>query len=298
MYSFKVQGNSGIYDVVIGKEGNLLIATCTCMNAQKGRICRHRRSIIYGDDSNVLENKILVKEIKEYVANTNKMLVPVELKKTIIVSSIKAEKVKNDKLFFYEREDDNSSWIRMAKLSFDYAIKENKDYALEIKYGQSNSVILMRYVKDSELIWSRYNIKSIPKQIIEEEPTKTINTLKVTISKNGNPYFYERAGEGGYWSRIDKSFFEHLVSDNKDYALETKYDETGTIIYLRYEFDSARGWEKYGVKPIWENSINKTGNHSINLRFKSIQIKKTKGCLSLFIGIAVLILYVVLAISQ
>ncbi|HTB52937.1 MAG TPA: hypothetical protein VK718_09210 [Ferruginibacter sp.] len=236
MYLFKVQGNNGVYEVVIDKQGDNLIATCTCANAQKGMICSHRRSIINGYDSNVIENKNQVKEIKEYVSDTKRILKADVFKKDITIASIKADKVKNDKIFFYERANDNSPWVRMEKLYFDYAVKENKEYALEIQYDKENgSVILMKYVKNSEQIWARYNINTTSTETI-----RSIETLKVTITKNGKPFFYQRSGDNGLWSRIDKSFYDYLVEHNKDYSLETKVDENGYINYLRYEYDAKR----------------------------------------------------------
>jgi hypothetical protein len=293
MYSFKVQGNDGVYDVIIDKKGDNLIATCTCANAVKGMICSHRRSIIKGYDSNVIENRHQVKEIPQFVANTKRVLVVDHREKDITVAAIKSEIVKNCKIFYYERSANNLPWIRIGKPYFDYAVKENKDYAIGISYDNVGSVIFMSYVRNSELLWEKYNINPSFKEISNNKPEKQITTLKVTIDKNGKPMYYERSGENGYWSRIEKSFFEQLVSNNKNYAIEKKLDKDGSIIFLKYEFDAARGWEKYGLKPVWENSNDKDSNHVSTLKFENIQTKQ-KGCLLNFLSFSILLLLTIL----
>lgn len=280
MYTFKVQGNSGVYDVVIGKKGTELIATCTCANANKGRACSHRRSILNGYDDKVIENKHQVKEIKSLLAGITTMMIPDEMKKTIESSSIKAEKVKNEKIFYFERENDESSWVRIGRSDFDRIVTNNREYAIEVQTDSDDCVTFMRYVKNSELVLSNYGIQSIDQKGSDAPYSKRIYSLKVTITKNGTPYFYERSGDDGYWSRIDQPFFEFLVAENKNQALETRYDDKGSIVFLRYEYDENRGKGKGGLRTVWENISEKSDGNQ----------KKGKGCLPVLLSLTAIVL--------
>lgn len=130
------------------------------------------------------------------------------------------------------------------------------------------------------------------------EPSKEIIvTIKATKSSNNKIYYQEQFGDDSYWRRIGKEDFDYSVTENKDYALEVKYDDTNSVIYMRYKLDNERSWSKFGLKPVTNTHIDKDGNTHIDLSFEKLKNKKS-GCASSFIMFIAIVLFAIILLLQ
>ena len=57
--------------------------------------------------------------------------------------------------------------------------------------------------------------------------SEIIVSVKVVVTKTGQPWYYERFGDDSHWQRIDKDRYDWNVKENKNYALELEQDEKG-----------------------------------------------------------------------
>lgn len=71
MYTFKIQGSSSIYEVIISKNGSNLIATCTCSAAQNNMACKHRLDLFLGKSNSVISDNVNeAHTIPEFICDT------------------------------------------------------------------------------------------------------------------------------------------------------------------------------------------------------------------------------------
>lgn len=74
MYTFTVRGSSGNYTVTIDRNGNNLIATCSCNAAKNGMACKHRLDIIKGNTANVIANNENLAYIQPFITDTTEFI--------------------------------------------------------------------------------------------------------------------------------------------------------------------------------------------------------------------------------
>jgi len=108
--------------------------------------------------------------------------------------------------------------------------------------------------------------------------SEIIVSVKVVVTKTGQPWYYERFGDDSHWQRIDKDRYDWNVKENKNYALELEQDEKGEVKFLRYKLDNERSWAKLGIKPTNTQHTDQEGNTIVTLGFEKIEGKKPKGC--------------------
>ncbi len=76
MLIFRVQGSSkNPYKVTAEGAGSNFVMYCTCPAGRSGRaFCKHRRGLLYGDISNVVEGAALVIELREMARGSEQMV--------------------------------------------------------------------------------------------------------------------------------------------------------------------------------------------------------------------------------
>ena len=79
--NFKVQGSaSEPYEVTFEKQGNELMAFCTCPAGENGQHCKHRINILEGDPSSITSgNESKVAEVVRWLKGTRLEKILIEL---------------------------------------------------------------------------------------------------------------------------------------------------------------------------------------------------------------------------
>ncbi|TRX03159.1 hypothetical protein [Flavobacterium gawalongense] len=85
-----------------------------------------------------------------------------------------------------------------------------------------------------------------------EEKKLKINTVKLSIVKNGKIFYYQKMYNEDSWTKIPKLNYEYCLKNNLSIATEIEKDSEGNIIFFKYINENSqqrREREKNEIKP-------------------------------------------------
>jgi hypothetical protein len=186
------------------------------------------------------------------------------------------------------------TWVKIGMQTYHNYLFEHANDFIKREYNNHNEVC---YLEWNEKQHRQRKLESNENELSVKEPVdiETFISLKAMKSENNTEYYYEKFGDSGFWTRIGKVDFEYKVAQNKDYALDIKYDSSSSVVFIRYKLDNNHTWGKWGLKPVSKTSYDKDGNIDVTLSFEKIPPQEKSGCgfILLFIVSFTIIIYLI-----
>lgn len=66
-----------------------------------------------------------------------------------------------------------------------------------------------------------------------------IDSIKLTIGKDGKLFYYHKSYNETYWTKISKPHYDNYLKDYSVLAIETEKDEAGNVVFMKYKNENS-----------------------------------------------------------
>ena len=164
--------------------------------------------------------------------------------KNIKINSVKLSQGKNDKIFYYQKNYFENLWRKISKETYENVLKENLSTSTNVERDSDENIIFLEYPHENSKQHRERIQREIDLNIREKQPLPNkdnyISLIKKTLGKDGKYYFYDSSGyldklNEISWTRIDEKFYNFILTNYKNNALNIQKDEDGNVVYMEYK---------------------------------------------------------------